>query len=246
MMEIRVPYKLNGRSFEGVIVCDEDAAQAKRPVLFMQPDWYGVCEETIAQARALAKGRYVVLLADMFGADYGGDGKGFDDLLAGMLAVHMDLDFTLACGGLALEKMQAVAADRGLTDASLPTFAVGYCAGAGFLVEQARSGADFDAMVIFHVTNPNPVVAGTPCKIKGRTLTIHGSADPVTSREDIMTFETELTEAGVEWQTVMFGGAVHSFCVPSANFPGAQYDAKLCRRSYALMHAHFAEKEAAA
>ncbi|MFZ1090401.1 MAG: hypothetical protein WAN75_14390, partial [Xanthobacteraceae bacterium] len=42
----------------------------------------------------------------------------------------------------------------------------GYCAGGGFALEQARAGADFKALVVFHVTNPNPVVPGTPCNIK--------------------------------------------------------------------------------
>lgn len=245
MIEVRVPYELNGRSFEGVIVCGEDATDRKRPVLFMQPDWYGVCDETIAQARELAGDRYVVFLADMFGADYHGDTKQFDDLLAGMLAVHLDLDFALSCGDLALRSLGAEAKRRNLVDPAQPTFAVGYCAGAGFLMEQARAGAAFDSIVIFHITNPKPVVPGTPCKVKGPTLTIHGSADPVTSREDIAALEAELSEAGVEWQTVMFGGAVHSFCVPSANFPGAQYDARLCRKSYVLMHDHFADSIAA-
>ncbi|MFZ0115350.1 MAG: hypothetical protein WAL15_13400, partial [Xanthobacteraceae bacterium] len=39
--------------------------------------------------------------------------------------------------------------------------------GGGFALEQARAGADFKAVVVFHVTNPNPAVAGTPCNIKG-------------------------------------------------------------------------------
>jgi hypothetical protein len=30
-------------------------------------------------------------------------------------------------------------------------------------------------------------------------------------------FEDELTQAKVDWQVMMFGGAVHSFCDPTAN-----------------------------
>jgi pimeloyl-ACP methyl ester carboxylesterase len=45
-----------------------------------------------------------------------------------------------------------------------------------------RAGADFKALVVFHVTNPNPVVPGTPCNIKGKVLALHGSADPVTPK----------------------------------------------------------------
>jgi dienelactone hydrolase len=100
MAEKKVPYALDGRQFEGMIVYD-DGVKAKRPVVFMQPDWKGVCPDTIGQARAVAGKDYVVLMADMFGAGYGARPKTQDELRAGMLAVHKDLPFTLACGGKA-------------------------------------------------------------------------------------------------------------------------------------------------
>ena len=241
MIELTVPYEVNGRSYAGRIVCDDDAAEAGYPVLFMQPDWYGVWPETIAQARELAAGRYVVLLADMFGTGYQPENKGFNDLLQGMLAVHKDLDFTLTCGNTAYEKMLGEAKARGLVRDDAKKFAVGYCAGGGFLMEQARAGADFAALTVLHITNPTPVVPDTPCRVKGRVLAIHGAEDPVTTRPMLNALEAELTGAGAEWQTVWFSNAVHSFCVPSANFEGAQYDENLCRRSYRMMHDFFAE-----
>jgi dienelactone hydrolase len=94
---------------------------------------------------------------------------------------------------------------------------------------------------VFHVTNPNPTVAGTPCDIKGRVLAIHGSADPITPKPMMDAFEEELTKAKVDWQVMMFGGAVHSFCDPTANAGPTRYDEKLCRKSYMLMRDFFAE-----
>ena len=38
----------------------------------MQPDWAGVCADTVTQARDIAGKDYVVLMADMFGEGYGG------------------------------------------------------------------------------------------------------------------------------------------------------------------------------
>ena len=70
MAEKTVPYQVDGRQLEGVIVCD-DSVKAKRPLIFMQPDWKGVCADTIGQARTVAGKDYVVLMADMFGAGYG-------------------------------------------------------------------------------------------------------------------------------------------------------------------------------
>lgn len=239
MAEVKVPYQVNGRAFEGVIVYD-DSVRTRRPVVFMQPDWKGVCSDTIAQARTAAGKDYVVLMADMYGTGYGAKPKTHQELMAGMKAVHTDLAFTVACGGAAYDALLGEARKLGVIDPGRKV-AIGYCAGGGFALEQARAGADFSAVVVFHVTNPNPVVPGTPCNIKGRVLAIHGSADPVTPKPMMDAFEEEMTGAKVDWQVVMFGGAVHSFCDPTVNAGPTRYDEKLCRKSYRLMRDFFDE-----
>lgn len=239
IVEKAVPYEVQGRKFEGRLVYD-DSIKAKRPAIFSQPDWKGVSPDTIGQARTVAGKDYVVMLADMFGVGYGDKPKTQADLRSSMLAVHDDLAFTLACGATAYAALSAEADRLGLVDPAKKA-AIGYCAGGGFALEQARAGADFQAVVVFHVTNPNPVQAGTPCNIKGRVLAIHGSADPVTPKPMMDAFEQELTQAKIDWQVMMFGGAVHSFCDPTASGPATRYDEKLCRRSYAMMRDFFAE-----
>jgi len=54
-------------------------------------------------------------------------------------------------------------------------------------------------------------------------------------------FEAELTDAKVDWELVMFGGAVHSFCDPTANAGPTRYDERLCRKSYTMMREFIAE-----
>ena len=240
MAEDRVAYQVKGRPFEGVIVYD-DSVKTKRPAIFMQPDWKGVCADTIGQARTAAGKDYVVLMADMFGKGYGDKPKTQQELRSGMLAVHDDLAFTIDCGGAAFDALLAEANKLGLIDASKKA-AIGYCAGGGFALEQARAGADFEATVVFHVTNPNPVAPGTPCNIKGRVLAIHGRADPVTPKPMMDALEDELTKAKVDWHIVTFGRGVHSFCDRTAKNPAAtQFDENLCRTSYMLMRDFFAE-----
>ena len=239
MAQKKVPYQVSGRQFEGLIIYDE-SVKAKRPAVFMQPDWKGVCADTIGQAHVVAGKDYVVLMADMFGIGYGDKPKTQQELAAGMRAVHADLAFTTACGHKAYTTTLEEANALGLVDASKKA-AIGYCAGGGFALEQARSGEDFKAVVVFHVTNPNPVIPGTPCNIKGRVLAIHGSADPITPKPMMDALEEELTKAKVDWQVMMFGDAVHSFCDPTANAGPTRYDEKLCRKSYMLMRDFFAE-----
>jgi dienelactone hydrolase len=239
MAEKRVAYQVNGRPFEGAIVWD-DSVKTKRPAIFDQPDWKGVCADTLTQARAAAGKDYVMLVADMFGQGYGDRPKTREQLAAGMKAVHNDLPFTLACGKAAYDALLAEADKLGLVDTG-KTAAIGFCAGGGFVLEQARAGANFKATVVFHVTNPNPVVPGTPCNIKGRVLAVHGRADPVTPKPMMDALEDELTKAKVDWHVVMFGRGVHSFCDHTATNP-PQYDEKLCRTSYMLMRDFYTER----
>ena len=149
MAEIRVPYEVNGRQFEGVIVYD-DSVKGKRPAVFDQPDWKGIHHETIEQARTVAGKDYVVLMADMFGKGYGDTPKTREELGKNMRAVHTDLPFTIACGSAAYKALMAEADKRGLIDTG-KVAGIGFCAGGGFVLEQARAGADFKAVVVFHV-----------------------------------------------------------------------------------------------
>lgn len=226
-VEKTVAYQVNGKPFEGMIVYDS-SVQTKRPIIFMQPDWYGVNADNIAQARLIAGKDYVVLMADMFGSGYAGKTKARPELAAAVGAMHGDLPLTLACGNAAFNALFAEADKLGIVDGRKKV-AIGYCAGAGFLVEHARSGADFSAIVTFHITNPNPSVAGTPCNIKGRVLAIHGSADPVTPKAKMDAFADELTQAKVDWQVMMIGGMTH------------ELNEKNRRKAYMLMHDFFTE-----
>src|SRR5471032_1821475 len=108
-------------------------------------------------------------MADMFGVGYGEKEKTQDDLMKSSRSVRNNFAFINACGGKALEALGAEALKLGIIDASKKV-AVGYCIGGGYVLEQARAGADFKGVVVFHVTAPNPIAPGTPCNIKGRVL----------------------------------------------------------------------------
>jgi dienelactone hydrolase len=240
MVEKIVPYEVNGRQFEGKLVYD-DSVKGKRPAIYMQPDWKGIDKDTTGQAREAAGQDYVVLMADMFGKGYGDKPKNQDQLRDGMLAVHKDRPFTLACGKTSFDTMRDEADKLGLIDPA-KAVAIGYCAGGGDALELARAGAPFKAVVVFHVTNPNPVEPGTPCNIKGRVLAIHGRADPITPKDKMDALEDELSTAKGDWNIMMFGPpAVNSFCDRTATGPATQFDEKLCRKSYQLMREFFAE-----
>lgn len=239
MAVIKVPYQYEGHDFEGRLVY-ADGIPAKRPAIFMQPDWLGVCTHSIEMATEVAGNDYVVMMADMYGAAYGDVERTFEELGVIARGKRADLPFILGCGAAAWAALTDEATRRGLIDTDRMG-AIGYCMGGGFALEQARAGAEFKGTVVFHVTAPNPVDAEAVPDFRGRVLALHGAADPVTPKPMMDALDAELTGAGVDWQVMMFGHALHSFCDKGANHPVQRYDEKLCQQSYRMMRDFFAE-----
>jgi dienelactone hydrolase len=90
---------------------------------------------------------------------------------------------------------------QGCVDASTPAYGAGFCAGAGIMLDQMRHGLMLEACALFHSTLPNSAHPPAENKLRARCLILHGSKDPVTPKNAIDALETELDEAGVDWQT---------------------------------------------
>ena len=121
--------------------------------------------------------------------------------------------------------------------------AIGYCFGGGAVLELARGGAELAGVVSFHgnLDTPEPKDAE---RIRAKVLVCHGAADPYVPEEQVDAFRGEMDDAGVDWQMIFYGGAVHSFTNPAAGSDpstGAAYDADADRRSWEAMRIFFAE-----
>jgi dienelactone hydrolase len=114
--------------------------------------------------------------------------------------------------------------------------AIGYCFGGAPALDLARSGAPLVDIVTFHgsLATPNPGAS----KIKGHVLALHGAADPIVNGQAVAAFEKEMTEGGVDWQVVLYGGVMHAFTDnthPSNPAHGTKYDAVADKRSWQAM-----------
>ena len=84
----------------------------------------------------------------------------------------------------------------------------------------------------------------TPTEAAAKVLALHGADDPNVPPKEVAAFEEEMRQAGVDWQLIAYGGAVHSFTDWNAghdNSRGAAYNERADRRSWEAMKQFFAE-----
>jgi dienelactone hydrolase len=228
-------YKHGDTVLEGYIAYD-DAMKTKRPGVLVVHEWMGPNAYQKKRADMLAELGYVAFAVDVYGK--GTRPKNHDE--AGKAAGMFRSDRTLMRA-----RMQA-AADRlkqhPMYDGANYA-AIGYCFGGTSVLEHARAGAPVKAVVSFHgsLDTPKPDDAKN---IKARVQAHHGAADGFVPPEVVAAFQKEMTDAKVDWELDVYGGAVHSFTVKEAgNDPskGMAYNEAADRRSWESMKDFLAE-----
>ncbi|TNJ33663.1 dienelactone hydrolase family protein [Arenimonas terrae] len=234
-----ISWNHGGTDFDGVLVYD-DGSKEKRPGLVMVPNWYGVNDEAIAKAQQIAGDDYVILVVDMYGrgvrpanADEAGKASG---------AVYADPDALRGRIKRALGVLEATAARAPLDVERLG--GIGFCFGGAIVLDLARSGANVDGVVAFHsnLATQRPAEAGA---VKAAVLALNGADDYFVSAEQRAGFEKEMRDAGADWQSVDFGGALHCFTEASEDgikLPGCKYDERAAKRSFVMMESFFDER----
>lgn len=214
--------------YAGTLMYD-DKQPAKRSLLLV-PNWMGINEANLRQARLVAERGYTVYVVDMYGKSVRPTSMQEAGAAAG--GVKSDKDamrarINEARTTLLNQTEVKVSADK--------LAAIGFCFGGTVVLELARSGADVPAVVSFH-GGLGTQEAAAKDQLKSKILVLHGADDPNVPAKEVDAFEAEMRAAGADWQLVAFGGAVHSFTDPDANFKGsAEYHPVVARRAYAMM-----------
>lgn len=230
-----IQYKQGNTALEGILAYD-DARTGKLPGVLVVHDWMGVGDYVRMRAQQLARLGYVAFAADIYGKSVRPKDANEAGEAAGKLKKDRSLMRARAQAGLDVLKKSAHVDPSKLA-------AIGYCFGGTTVLELARSGADLAGVVSFHggLDTPTP---GDAKKIKGKVLALHGGDDPYVPSKDVLGFEEEMRKAGVDWQLVAYGGAVHAFTVPGAGSDpskGAAYNEKADKRSFEAMRQFFSE-----
>jgi dienelactone hydrolase len=230
-----VEYRHGQTVLEGFLAYD-DAIQGRRPGVLVIHEWWGLNDYVRSRTRQLAELGYVALAADIYGKGRRAATAAEAGQLAGQFRGDRELLRARARAGLDQLKAHKLVDPQKVA-------AIGYCFGGTAALELARSGAELAAVVSFHggLDTPNPADAR---QIKAKLLVLHGGDDPHVPDEQVLAFEREMRDAGVDWQINIYGGAVHAFSNPAAGSDaarGAAYNQQADRRSWEAMKLFFAE-----
>ncbi|RYX83476.1 dienelactone hydrolase family protein [bacterium] len=224
-----VSYQSGDVQCEGFMAYD-DKFEGKRPAILIAHQWMGLTDYEKTRAVQLASGGFVTFALDLYGK--ANRPKNMDEAKTQSSAMKADRTLWRARANDALKTLQ----QQPNVDTS-KIVAIGYCMGGGTALELGRSGADVKGIVSFHgsLDTPTPEDAKN---IKGKVLVLHGASDPAAPMSTVLGLSDEMTKAGVDFQVVLYGGAVHSFTQREAgNDPskGSAYNADADRRSFVAL-----------
>jgi dienelactone hydrolase len=236
-----VPYEQGGVKLEGFLAYDDQKASAgKLPGVLIVPEWWGLNDYAKQRAEQVAQLGYVAFAVDMYGAGVvTRDAKKAGELAGQFYGKPLMADRAQA----GLDQLLGT----GLVDSSRVA-AIGYCFGGATVQALAWSGAPLAGIVSFH-GSLIPVPAVAVPKVKAKILICHGAIDPFESKADIDAFKKAIDDAKLDYQFIMYAGAIHAFTNPEADQVAREngltgkigYNAEADHRSWRHMQDFFAE-----
>lgn len=225
MITQTLDYSDGDTELEAYVAYQETDVQ--KPLVLVSHDWSGRREFACQAAERVAEMGYIGFALDMYGKGvFGADGDADGNAaLMGPFAEDRQL--------LRQRIKAALTAGRNIPQVDATRVAaMGYCFGGMCVLELARSGADVLGVVSIHGILAAGGVGNED--IKAKVLCLHGHDDPMVPPEQVLDFETEMNEAGVDWQLHVYGGTMHAFTNPAANNPdfGTVYNATAEARTY--------------
>lgn len=205
--EEKVAYTSGNTSLVGYVYYNA-ADTAKRPIVLVTPEWWGLTDYPRMRARQLASMGYLAMAIDMYG-----EGKTAEDPdAAGKAAAAF---YAVPQEGKARIDA-ALAKVRTYTQADTSkTAAIGYCFGGSMVLNAAKLGSDFDGVVSFHGG-----LEGVPPNkdlLKAKIFVAHGGADSFVPESQVTSFKKSLDSVGASYSFKTYPNATHAFTNPDAD-----------------------------
>ena len=208
-----VSYGTDSAKLTGFVAYDSGST-AKRPVVLVVHEWWGLNDYIKSRVKQLAELGYLAIAVDMYG-----DGKmGANPDEAGKLAMPFYQNPALAKSRFdaALTKIKTYSqAD------TAKIAAIGYCFGGGMVLNVARLGEPLNGVVSFHGS-----LIGTPADknlLKAKILVCHGADDQFVKPAEVAAFKKQMDSIGAGYTFKQYPGATHAFSNPAATEMGQKF-----------------------
>lgn len=197
-----VEYTHDGTTLLGMLVAPEGANHS--PTVVLVHDAFGLGDEMVAHARALAELGYVVFAADVWGNRLTpGEQSEIGPLMGSMVG---DRARWLARVAAAHETASA----QPEVDRDSLVF-LGYCFGGASALEYLRTGARIRGVISIHggfdlLEHDWSAAAGG-----ASVLLCTGADDPMATPEQTAALQAALSAGGFDWETDLYSDTVHAF-----------------------------------
>lgn len=208
-----VSYASDSAALTGFVAYDSNST-AKRPVVLIVHEWWGLNDYIKSRAKQLAELGYLAMAVDMYG-----DGKkGTNPVEAATLAgpFYQNPVFAKSRFDAALAKIKTYSQ----ADTS-KIAAIGYCFGGAVVLNVARLGEPLNGVVSFHGN-----LVGVPADkdlLKAKVLVCHGADDQFVKPEEVAKFRKQMDSIGADYTFKIYDGATHAFSNPAATEWGKKF-----------------------
>lgn len=197
------------------VVAFSDDTTAKKPIVLIVPEWWGLDDYVKDRARQLAELGYLAVGIDMYGGGKYADNPDDAKAYATPFYVNPQLAFSRLQAALAKAKTFPQADTTRIA-------AIGYCFGGSMVLNGAKLGLPVNGVVSFH----GGLAGVTPVKdlTKAQILVCNGAADSFVSPEEIATFKKQLDSLSIPYTFKEYTGATHAFTNPAATAKGQKFN----------------------
>jgi dienelactone hydrolase len=210
-----VPANVKDTGVLSNFVAYDSASAAKRPIVLIIPEWWGLNDYVKNRARQLAELGYLAIAVDMYG-----NGKlAANPDEAGKMATPFYKDPSMAKEHFdaALQKIKTYSqAD------TTKIAAIGYCFGGAMVLNMARLGEPLNGVVSFHGN-----LVGVPADknlLKAKVLVCHGADDQFVKPDEVAVFKKQMDSIGADYTFKQYPGATHAFSNPAATEMGKKFN----------------------
>lgn len=196
-------------------VAFDSANTAKRPVVIVVHEWWGLNDYVRGRAKQLAEMGYFAMAVDMFGNNKTGSNP--QEAMALVMPFYQNPVLGKARIDAALAKL------KDFPEADTANIAaIGYCFGGTMVLNTAKLGENYKGVVSFHGGLEGP--APDKNLLKAKILVCHGGADPFVPQTQVDQFKKQMDSINADYTFKVYDSATHAFTNPDATTAGQRFN----------------------